>query len=129
MAGCNFIFILSYYFPQDPFYSISFYGATAMPGDGQAKSAFPGLQIRNLIGIRFWRTAPEENKPFAAVDIAPGVDGLNILPVFQAATGRKSVIHFYFLRAIRTVSRFLPLARRRERTARPLLVLIRFRKP
>lgn len=128
--------IVSYYFPQDPFYSISPGGLAAFFRHHQAKTADRRLLVlvragRRLIARFFFLRprSPVENKPFSPKNVPIGKNGLNISCAFQPAISRKSVGHRYFLRDILLASRFLPLARRRESTARPLLVDIRLRNP
>lgn len=122
ITGFNPVTVYSYYFPQDAFYSISFWGRAAFFRYAQAKAADRRINIDCVF-------CPVENKPLASRTIAPGIHGLNVSLILQAADSRKPIIHRYFLRATLTANRFLPLARRRDRTARPFLVLFRFRKP
>lgn len=122
ITGFNPVTVYSYYFPQYAFYSISFRRRAAFFGYAQAETADRRSQFDRTF-------CPVENKPLASRTFAPGIHGLDVTLILQAADSRKPIVHRYFLRATLTVNRFLPLARRRERTARPFLVLFRFRKP
>jgi hypothetical protein len=133
------------YFPQNPFDAISPDRLAAFPGNHQAKPTGMSTlrRFRTIllprIGLRWFRPIggpvaaeyrpPVKNKPFAAENIPPGEDGLDIFLFAQSPRSRKAIIHSYFLRAIRKARRFLPLARRRDSTLRPPLVLMRRRKP
>jgi hypothetical protein len=136
------------YFPQYPFYSVSLHGPAAPAGNAQAESAdcfrssrqFPdGDRVRSFFYWSRFRCLPGRDaqgngasikcQPFSSIYIPFGENGVNIPGICQPANGRKPIIHGYFLRPTLTVSRFLPLARRRDSTLRPFLVDIRFRKP
>ena len=91
VSGCDPLTMQSYNFPQNPFYAIPPDSAAAFFGDGQAKPAGIFRDRR--------RNSPVKNKPLAAVNVAPGENGLNITFVFQAAVSRKFIIHVLFLAA------------------------------
>lgn len=128
-------------FPQNPFDAIPPDRLAAFSRNHQAKPA-------DMFGCRLFRRRfrcplfypgvalfaaekrpPVKNKPFAAENIPPSEDGFDIFLFAQSPRRRKAIIHGYFLRANRSARRFLPLARRRDSTLRPALVLMRRRKP
>jgi hypothetical protein len=137
--------IVADYFAQNPFDAIPPNRLAAFPGNHQAEPAqvfggrlFPPIfRLRAAFGgfypvvVQFAaeNRPPVKNKPFAAENIPPGEDGFDIFLSAQSTRRRKAIIHGYFFRAIRNARRFLPLARRRDNTRRPALVLMRVRKP
>lgn len=129
VPGGDTLTVVSNNFPQNTFYTISPDGPAALSGDDQAKPALSFRPVCRLARCGDWMFPPVENKPLATENIPPVENGLYISLIFQSAISRKSIVHGYFLRPTLALSRFLPFARRRERTARPLLVLIRLRKP
>ena len=90
--GFDTIAIVSYYFPDNSFYSISFNGRSTFAGNHEAEAVnlFRSLTPTNAV------FRPVENKPLAPEKVSLGKNGFDILLFFQPAIGRKIVFHLLF---------------------------------
>ena len=95
VPGFDPVTIVSYYFPDYSFYSISFYGLAALAGNHETEA----MNLFRLLTLADTIFRPVENKPLASKNIPLGKNGFDVLFFFQPAVGREIVFHLLFFAA------------------------------